>query len=143
MKLLNLACLLTFLVITACGDEPQAELTDPLIGVWKWTSFERLNCPDPADEGIFSSYDCTKYCYEVEFQTGRKLQVTVIEAGKTVTGEGTWLHSGDKLTYCINDGGNEYCTFGEIINSTKEAFELLIPKKTDEACDVIRYFERK
>lgn len=144
VTLLFKAILSLFFVVSinSCGnDDEEAKVETPLIGIWKWTINERFNCGQ--DNGSFDVYDCSEYCYEVEFKTDSLLTVIVQDDTGVFSADGFYTLVGDNFTLCLDlDDGTEFCEVGEI-TIMENKYELFIPKPEPGVCDVIKHFEKK
>lgn len=134
-----------FMIVSAlfavgCSDDDSKNAIDnELVGTWKWTVNERLNCA--GDEGVFDVYDCTDFCYQIEFKNGGVAIVTVIQNGTTQSGEGTYTLSNSEYTLCLTDGDAGFCESGKI-EISGDKFTWFVEADDDTVCDVNRTFER-
>lgn len=129
-------------LLNSCGNDDEGEeVKNPLIGTWKWTINERFNCGQ--DNGSFDVYDCSEYCYEVEFKADSLLTVVVQDDTGIYSADGFYTLVGNNFTLCLGlDDGTEFCEAGEI-TIMENRYELFIPKLEPDVCDVIKHFEKK
>lgn len=127
-------------VLSSCNsDDSDSEPNDALVGTWRWTINERLDCGQ--DEGAFDVYDCSDYCFEITLMADGRLTSTIGDENGMTYYEGNYIYFDNILKMCVLEDGGENCTEGEVTISG-DKFQMFIPKESLDVCDVIRHFEK-